>query len=224
MSENDNVVTQRRLRILWAFAAAAPLVAGCGGGGSSSDESATGTPPPPASAPAAGPSPAPSPSPSPAPAPAPVPASGVLSTCGLSDFPARILQRINQLRASGASCGSSGQFAPAPAVAWNAMLTQSADGHSQDMAARNYFSHTSADGRTFSQRITAAGYSWSTVGENIAAGYPSVDAVMDGWTRSAGHCANLMNQNFTEIGVACVPGTSGTTYKNYWTMDLGRPR
>ena len=212
MNQNDNLPAQRRLRILWAFAAAAPLVAGCGGGGSS-DSSAAGTP---ATSPAAGPSPSP--------APAPAPATGVLSTCGLSDFSGRILQRINQLRASGASCGSSGQFAPAAAVAWNAKLTQAADGHSQDMAANNYFAHTSLDGRTFSQRIDATGYTWSTAGENIAAGYASVDAVMDGWTQSPGHCANLMNPNFSEIGVACVPGTSSTTYSNYWTMDLAKPR
>ena len=199
MNQNENTFVQRRLPILWAFAAAAALVAGCGGGGSSD---ASGSPP----------------------APAPAPGSGVLSTCGLSDFSTRILQRINTLRASGANCGSSGQFAPAPAVGWNAQLTQAADGHSQDMAAQNYFDHTSRDGRTFSQRIDATGYVWSTVGENIAAGYPSVDAVMDGWIQSAGHCANLMNANFTEIGVACVPGTSSTAYNNYWTMDLARPR
>jgi len=203
MNQNDNLLVQRRLRILWGFAAAASLVAGCGGGGSS-DTSATGA--------------------APATSPAPATASGELSTCGLSNFSTRILQRINQLRTSGASCGSSGQFAPAPAVGWSAKLTQAADGHSQDMAAQNYFDHTSRDGRTFSQRITATGYTWSTAGENIAAGYPSVDAVMDGWTQSPGHCANLMNPNFSEIGVACVPGTSSTTYNNYWTMDLAKPR
>ena len=221
MNPNDDVLTvvmQRRLRTLWAFAAAVPLVGGCGGGGSSDDSSATGNPPPPVGAPAAGPSPSP-----PAPAPAPAPAADVLSTCGLSDFSGRLLLRINQLRASGATCGGT-PYAPAPAVAWNAKLTQAADGHSQDMAARNYFDHTSVDGRTFDQRISATGYSWSSAGENIAAGYSSVDAVMDGWTRSAGHCANLMSQNFTEMGVACVPGTTSTTYRNYWTMDLARPR
>jgi uncharacterized protein YkwD len=199
MNQNDSAFVQRRLPILWAFAAATALVAGCGGGGSSD---ASGSPP----------------------EPAPAPGTGVLSTCGLSDFSTHILQRINTLRASGANCGSSGQFAPAAAVGWNAQLTQAADGHSQDMAAQNYFDHTSRDGRTFSQRIDATGYVWSTVGENIAAGYPSVDAVMDGWIQSAGHCANLMNANFTEIGVACVPGTSSTAYNNYWTMDLARPR
>jgi uncharacterized protein YkwD len=47
---------------------------------------------------------------------------------------------------------------------------------------------------------------------------------MDGWIASPGHCANLMNASFVEVGVACVPGTAGDTYSTYWTMDLGRPR
>ncbi|HKX43869.1 MAG TPA: CAP domain-containing protein, partial [Burkholderiaceae bacterium] len=84
--------------------------------------------------------------------------------------------------------------------------------------------HTGSNGSTFSQRIDATGYSWSTAGENIAAGYSSVDAVMDGWIASPGHCANLMNPNFSEVGVSCVPGTSATVDSSYWTMDLAKPR
>ena len=92
------------------------------------------------------------------------------------------------------------------------------------MAANNYFSHTSLDGRSAGDRITATGYAWRTYGENIAAGYATVDSVMDGWTASPGHCANLMNPAFTEIGLACVPGGAATTYSNYWTLDLAAPR
>jgi uncharacterized protein YkwD len=92
------------------------------------------------------------------------------------------------------------------------------------LAAQNYFSHTSADGRTLADRVNATGYAWSSLGENIAAGYPTVNAVMDGWIASPGHCANLMNAGFAEVGVACVPGRAGDTYSTYWTMDLGRPR
>ena len=80
------------------------------------------------------------------------------------------------------------------------------------------------DGRTLGDRVSAAGYAWSSLGENIAAGYPGIDAVMDGWIASPGHCANLMNAGFTEVGVVCVPGAAGATYSTYWTMDLGRPR
>jgi uncharacterized protein YkwD len=178
------------------------LVVACGGGGDA-------------------PSPSPSPSPSPAPAPGPAP-SAVRSTCGLPDFQAALLARINQLRASGTTCGGTA-YPATGTVAWNGLLTQAADGHALDMSAQNYMSHTSLDGRTLRNRIDATGYAWSWIGENIAGGYPSVDAVMNGWIASAGHCANLMNPNFSEVGVACVPGTSSTVYSHYWAMNLGAP-
>jgi uncharacterized protein YkwD len=142
----------------------------------------------------------------------------------LSDFAATALARINQLRAAGASCGARGAFAPTAALTWNALLTQAGEGHSTDMAVSNYFSHVSADGRDLADRVNATGYTWNTLGENIAAGYATVDSVMDGWIASDGHCANLMNPSFTEVGLACVPGATSSTYNTYWTMDLGRPR
>lgn len=146
------------------------------------------------------------------------------ATCGISGFAATALARVNAVRATGADCHSRGVFPPAAALTWNAKLTDAASAHSADMAAKNYFSHTSADGRSMSDRVNAAGYLWSGLGENIAAGYAGVDAVMDGWVTSDGHCANLMSANLIEIGLACVPGTSSSTYNTYWTMDLGKPR
>jgi uncharacterized protein YkwD len=145
------------------------------------------------------------------------------ATCGLTDFAALALARINQLRAAGASCGTQGSFAPTTPLAWSNGLIQASAGHSQDMATANYFSHTSQDGRTVAERVNATGYGWRTLGENIAAGYASVDSVMDGWIASDGHCANLMNPNFTEVGLACVPGAAASAYNTYWTMDLGHP-
>jgi len=182
------------------------LLAACGGGGD-------------AAAPGAGTSATPAAS-----APVGTPATSTGSTCNLADFRASVLARINQVRASGANCGADGAFAAAAPLTWNDKLTAAAEGHSQDMAAKNYFSHTSADGRTLAERVTATGYAWSTLGENIAAGYPGVNAVMDAWIASPGHCANLMNAGFAEVGVVCVPGVAGDTFSTYWTMDLGRPR
>ena len=199
-------------------ALALALLAACGGGGDS---------PPPASSAVSGTLvPAPAPTPAPASgatpsAPSPAPAA---ADCGLSDFAASSLARINQLRAAGASCGTRGTFAPTTALSWSPLLRQAGEAHSRDMATLNYFSHTSADGRDVADRVNATGYQWNTLGENIAAGYATVNSVMDGWVASDGHCANLMNPNFTEIGMACVPGTTGSSYNTYWTMDLGRPR
>ncbi|HEX7636334.1 MAG TPA: CAP domain-containing protein [Noviherbaspirillum sp.] len=133
-----------------------------------------------------------------------------------------MLNRINQARAVSRSCG--GTFYPAvAAMTWNSKLFDASAAHALDMASNNYFSHNSLDGRTFSQRITAAGYAWASVGENIAAGYPSIEQVMNGWLQSPGHCANIMNGTYTEVGVACGKNDA-STYKTYWVMDLGRPQ
>ena len=92
------------------------------------------------------------------------------------------------------------------------------------MAAANFFSHTGSDGSNAGQRATAAGYLWQSWGENIAAGQPSVDEVMAGWMASPGHCANIMQERLRDIGVACVSGGAGNTYRSYWTMTLGLAR
>ena len=191
----------------------AALLQACGGGGgddaNNSDISAAAPPAAPA-------------------APAPVasaPAGGtpaVDTTCGLANFEADALRIVNQYRAAGASCGSRGSFAPAAALTLNARLGNAAYGHSRDMADNNYFSHDSLDGRSMADRINAAGYAWSTVGENIAAGYGSVQSTVSGWMTSDGHCANLMNPRFTEFGLACARNEA-SQYRIYWTQNLGRP-
>jgi uncharacterized protein YkwD len=144
--------------------------------------------------------------------------------CGLPGFQAELLQRVNALRAAGATCGARGSFAPTTALAWNDALTQAALGHAADMAANDYFSHTSPNGSTLAQRVTRTGYSWSLVAENIAAGQPNVQSVMASWTSSDGHCANLMHPGLRDIGLACMPGGSGASYGSYWTMNLAAPR
>ena len=131
-----------------------------------------------------------------------------------------VLTLVNQRRAAGATCGGT-TYAPAPALVTNAALRAAARGHSEDMAAHNYFSHTSYDGRTFSQRISTAGYAGSSPwGENIAAGQSSPAAVVNGWMSSEGHCANIMNPGYRAIGVGYAFNTA-SNYGHYWTQDFG---
>lgn len=163
-------------------------------------------------------------SPTPTPAPAPATTTTQLDarlTCNLPNFQQEILDRVNQARAAGRTCGTK-TYGSAPALRWNGVLFNAAGAHSTDMAANNYFSHTSQDGRNPGQRITGAGYAWSAYGENIAAGQTSAQAVVDGWLASPGHCANIMNASYADIGTACV-ASSTSTYRTYWTMDLARP-
>ncbi|MFT3663682.1 CAP domain-containing protein [Piscinibacter sp.] len=206
MSTSSKHQGPARLASLWLAA----VVAACGGGGGSDA--------PAPSADAAAPAPVPAPAP---PSPAPPSAD---ANCALPDFAASALARVNQLRAAGADCGASGRFAPAGALAWNTQLAAAATAHSLDMVANNFFSHTGSNGSTMRSRVEATGYAWSGLGENIAAGYGTVNSVIEGWIGSDGHCANLMNPNFTQLGVACVKGTAANRYGNYWTMDLARPR
>ncbi|MFI9586756.1 CAP domain-containing protein [Streptomyces sp. NPDC052236] len=130
------------------------------------------------------------------------------STPAVSGASARIAELVNSERAK-AGC--------AP-LAVNAKLTKAAQDHSKDMADHQNMSHTGSGGSSPGDRITGAGYSWSTYGENVAAGYATPESVMAGWMSSPGHKDNILNCAFKEIGVGLAqPG-------NYWTQDFGAAR
>lgn len=131
-----------------------------------------------------------------------------------------VLKLVNEVRAKGAVCGSRGAFGPAPALKADARLRCAARLHSQDMVDRKYFEHDNPDGEGPLDRIKKTGYSGRLVGENIAAGQSSASAVMAGWMKSPGHCANIMKAEYTELGVGYVHG-SDTKYKHYWTQNFG---
>jgi len=127
------------------------------------------------------------------------------------------LNIINKTRQKGCNCGNV-YYPPAPALIWNDNLEKAAKGHAKDMAKNEYFSHTSRDGRSMSDRVVFAGYYFKgyksfTVGENIALGQTSIEEVMAGWFKSPDHCRNLMNPDFKEVGVA--------ENNKYWVQDFG---
>jgi uncharacterized protein YkwD len=134
-----------------------------------------------------------------------------------------ILAGVNAARASARTCGNQ-QFAPAPPVSWNPQLGEAALAHSRDMAARRYFSHRARDGSQPADRAARAGYSWQRVGENIAFGQSSPDEAVAGWLDSPGHCANIMNPSFTEMGAAYGIAAEKRSGIVYWTQVFGRPR
>ncbi|PYC64336.1 RNA polymerase, partial [Streptomyces tateyamensis] len=105
------------------------------------------------------------------------------------------------------------------AVTANAKLQQAAQNQSDDMAARNFFDHTNPDGAGPQQRIEAAGYQWSSWGENIARGQGDPGSVMESWMNSPGHRANILNCSFKELGVGIHQGPGGP----WWTQDFGSP-
>jgi uncharacterized protein YkwD len=132
-----------------------------------------------------------------------------------------LINRINNARKVARNCGPTA-FTAAPALAHAAKLSTAALNHSTDMATKNFFSHTGSNGSTVGKRVTAAGYSWGYVNENIAAGYTTPAQVVSGWLASAGHCANMMNKTATQIGVGYAYHANAT-YKHYWTMVGAKP-
>lgn len=132
---------------------------------------------------------------------------------------ASVLYFINQARSTARMCGNQ-SFASAPPLVWNDMLQIAAQRHSDDMAQHNFFSHTGSDGSSASQRASDSGFNWRTMGENIAAGQPTSESVVQSWLDSPGHCANLMSSNFEETAVACTQDNQ-SQYGQYWTNVLG---
>ena len=102
-------------------------------------------------------------------------------------------------------------------VKWNDDLATAARLHSVDMATRDYFDHTSLDGRSPFERMEAQGYD-SPGGENIAAGQRTPESVMESWMNSPGHRANILNCDFTTLGVGI---GEGGDYGIYWTQNFG---
>ncbi|MCP2260422.1 putative conserved protein YkwD, contains CAP (CSP/antigen 5/PR1) domain [Streptoalloteichus tenebrarius] len=109
------------------------------------------------------------------------------------------------------------QRAGCPALRIDDRLNASARGHSVDMASRNYFDHRSLDGRSFADRIRAAGYP-NPGAENIAAGQSTPEDVVRGWMNSPGHRANILNCDLKSLGVGMARGGS---YRIYWTQNFG---
>lgn len=99
-------------------------------------------------------------------------------------------------------------------------LGVAAQRHSDDQAARATMTHTGSDGSTLGDRAGRAGYvGWTGLGENVAYGYGTVDAVMSGWMNSPGHRANLLSAGYTHVGFGRTSSANGTPY---WTQDFGR--
>ena len=104
----------------------------------------------------------------------------------------------------------------------NQQLTDSAQGYSELLAWSGCFAHTCGPVPDFVERDAAVGYTaWSAIGENLAAGYPSPEAVVGGWMASPGHRANILSPQFTEIGIGLADGAP--PYNTYWTQEFGAP-
>ena len=121
----------------------------------------------------------------------------------LSEQSRQIIALTNELRKN----------AGVGAVLENPKLSQAAYDKVQDMLAQQYFSHTGPDGKVVSDWLRKNLYDFDFVGENLAIGFSSPADVINAWSKSATHYANMVDPNFSEIGVAMVVGD----YQKYET-------
>lgn len=123
------------------------------------------------------------------------------------DWGYEVLNLVNEERA---------KYNVAP-LKWDDSLAALAESHCEDMIDRNFFAHNTPDGKTPFDRMKAAGISYSSAGENIAAGQSSPQNVMDSWMNSPGHRKNILNPDFEYIGVGLARGGS---YGIYWAQEF----
>lgn len=137
------------------------------------------------------------------------------------DMAAAVLRLINAERAK-AGCG--------PLVD-EPRLVAAAQRHSADMASNNFFDHKGSSGSDVVKRVETVGYSWSRVGENIAAGFSTPEAVVKAWLESDGHRQNIFNCAYTQTGIGYVFQTDDAPladaswpFYRYWTQVFAAPR
>lgn len=146
----------------------------------------------------------------------------ILAGCAVDPYQAKLIERVNRARSQARMCGNDAHKA-VPPVTYSCSLERAAKEHSVDMATNNFFSHTGSNGLTIGHRVTATGYDWYVVGENIAAGYASPGAVTAAWLESPSHCRNIMDPRFNEFA-AFRADSSSADYANYWTQVYASPQ
>lgn len=114
---------------------------------------------------------------------------------------AAALQLVNQSRNSGCHCGDR-YLPPARPLKFSPRLSAIALQHARYLHKKGRISHRGQGGTRVGQRADKAGYRWQYIGENIAMGYPTPAANVAAWLHSPGHCHNLMDPAYSEMGIA----------------------
>ncbi|MFA6382038.1 MAG: CAP domain-containing protein [Candidatus Buchananbacteria bacterium] len=108
----------------------------------------------------------------------------------------RVVELTNRIR----------QNLKVPIVKESSLLDQAAFAKAQDMLINQYFAHIGPDNKDLADWIANIGYKYDVAGENLAMGFASADEVVAAWTRSKTHYANLIDPDFSEIGVGMISG------------------
>jgi uncharacterized protein YkwD len=148
-------------------------------------------------------------------------ADAVVGRASSAAIRARVVELVNVARSHSRRCGSE-RFGAAPPLNVSTKLNEAAAAHARDMARRKFFEHRGSDGSQPRDRVLRAGYHSRLTGENIALGPESAEEVVAGWLHSPGHCANIMDSRFHDLGVGLATGPKRGQI--YWVQDFGAPR
>ena len=145
-----------------------------------------------------------------------------IETVGDAGSPGQqLLELINEARARERRCGRS-RFQSAPPLAASPALNRAANAHALDIAKRGELSHEGFDGSQPADRATRAGYRWTAIAENVAAGQTAAAEVVETWLQSPGHCANLMDPRYSQAGAAVALNEDDDKVV-YWVQVYARP-
>lgn len=152
-----------------------------------------------------------------APASLAAPASAGAATCANANVPAARAAASTMRAAVVCLVNQQRRLRHLPMLHVSARLNRSAQSWTNQMVRTGVFSH----GANFAGRISASGYQWSFAGENIAAGFRTPFAVVRGWMASFGHCQNILDPDFGNIGTGVSPRPLGPFGGATWTQDFG---
>ena len=133
----------------------------------------------------------------------------------------QVVELVNAARSKGRKCGSV-RYAAVPPLNASRQLNEAARRHARDMARKKFFEHRGSDGSQPKDRVLRAGYQPRLTGENIAFGPETAREAVAGWLDSAGHCENIMDPRFLDIGVGVATGRERGQI--YWVQTFGAPR
>jgi uncharacterized protein YkwD len=148
---------------------------------------------------------------------------GIVLSCSNDELPedkpdyinaTLLLELVNEVRLTGCQCGDE-DMPPVNPLVWNNTLAKVAQEHSNYMYKTSTLSHTGENGTENTDRVNNANYEWMSLGENVAKGFADEKSVIEAWLNSPGHCKNIMNELFEEMGVA--------RKENYWTQVFAKP-
>jgi uncharacterized protein YkwD len=145
----------------------------------------------------------------PAEVPPPMPVRPSAPKNDLSEIEQKVLELVNAHR----------KEAKLTLLAVNPMLMKAARNHSANMAKQDVLEHE-LDGKGPGERVADLGYKSQGIAENCAAGQRTPAEVVEAWMNSDGHKANILGENYTEVGIGLAKTTDG---KAYWTLVFGSP-